>query len=131
NQFHMGMAAELCAREKGIDRAAQDEHAVESYRRALRAQAEGKFRAEIAAVEVAQRKGPPKRIDSDEEPGRGDVDKLGALKPAFQKDKGTVTAGNSSSINDGAAALVLMSQGEAKRRGIEPLARIVSFGQHA
>jgi acetyl-CoA C-acetyltransferase len=127
---HMGNCAELCAREQGFDRAAQDAHAAESYRRALRAQAEGKFRAEIAAVEVPQRKGPPKRVDTDEEPGRGDVAKLGALKPSFQKD-GTVTAGNASSINDGAAAVVLMTRARAAQHGLEPLARIRGFAQHA
>jgi acetyl-CoA C-acetyltransferase len=130
NDFHMGTAAELCAREKKIDRAAQDEHARESYTRALAAQAAGHFRREIVPVEVAQRKGPPLSIDTDEEPGRGDVAKLASLKPSFQKD-GTVTAGNASSINDGAAALVLMSRDAARARGLAPLARIRSFAQAA
>ena len=120
----MGDCAELCAKEKGITRADQDAFAAESYRRALRAQAEGKFKREIVPVEIAQRKGPPTVVADDEEPGRGDVEKLGALRPAFQKD-GTVTAGNASSINDGAAALVLAGADAAAARGWKPLARIV------
>src|SRR6478672_12068218 len=121
---HMGDCAELCAKEKGITRADQDAFAAESYKRALRAQAEGKFRGEIVPVEIAQRKGPPTVVADDEEPGRGDVAKLGALRPAFQKE-GTVTAGNASSINDGAAALVLAGADVAKERGLAPVARIV------
>src|SRR5437763_4601313 len=81
---HMGDCAELCAKEKGITRADQDAFAAESYRRALRAQAEGKFRAEIVPVEIAQKKGPPKIVADDEEPGRGDIEKLATLRPAFQ-----------------------------------------------
>jgi acetyl-CoA C-acetyltransferase len=130
NDFHMGAAAELCAREKKIDRAAQDAHAAESYRRALAAQAAGKFQKEMVAVEVEQRKGPKLVVGTDEEPGRGDAGKLGSLKPSFQKD-GTVTAGNASSLNDGAAALVLMAREEAERRKLEPLARIRGFAQAA
>src|SRR5215813_10365519 len=83
NQIHMGNCAELCAKEKGITREQQDAFAAESYRRALRAQAEGKFKAEIVGVEVAQRKGPPKLVAEDEEPKRGDVEKLSGLRPAF------------------------------------------------
>jgi len=127
---HMGDCAELCAKEKGITRADQDAFAVESYKRALRAQAEGKFRGEIVPVEIAQKKGPPKIVAEDEEPGRGDIEKLAALRPAFQKD-GTVTAGNASSINDGAAALVLAAADVAKARGWKPLARIVGSAGHA
>ena len=127
---HMGDCAELCAKEKGITRADQDAFAVESYKRALRAQAEGKFRGEIVPVEIAQKKGPPKIVAEDEEPGRGDIEKLSALRPAFQKD-GTVTAGNASSINDGAAALVLAAADVAKARGWKPLARIVGSAGHA
>ncbi len=130
NNFHMGSAAELCAREKKIDRAAQDAHAAESYRRALQAQKDGRFKNEIVAVEVAQRKGPAKKIDSDEEPGRGDIEKLPSLKPSFQKD-GTVTAGNASSLNDGAAAVVIAAREIADKRGLKILARIRSFAQHA
>jgi acetyl-CoA C-acetyltransferase len=127
---HMGDCAELCAKEKGISRADQDAFAIESYRRALRAQTEGKFKAEIAPVEIAQKKGPPKIVAEDEEPGRGDIEKLPALRPAFQKD-GTVTAGNASSINDGAAALVLAAAEVASARGWKPVARIVGAAGHA
>jgi len=127
---HMGDCAELCAKEMGISRADQDAFAVESYKRALRAVADGKFRAEIVPVEIAQKKGAPKIVADDEEPGRGDIEKLAALRPAFQKD-GTVTAGNASSINDGAAALVLTAADVAKARGWKPVARIVGSAGHA
>jgi acetyl-CoA C-acetyltransferase len=126
---HMGNCAELCAKEKGIPRSAQDEHAAESYRRALEAIKQGAFKAEIAAVKVADKKGEI-TVDTDEEPGRGNIEKLAGLRPSFQKD-GTVTAGNASSLNDGAAAVVLMSADEAKRRGAKVLARIVATGYHA
>jgi len=127
---HMGDCGELCAREKNVTRKDQDDFAAESYRRALRAQAEGQFRAEIAPVEIPQRKGPPKMVSEDEEPRRGDIDKLPTLRPAFQKD-GTITAGNASSINDGAAALVLTSAELARSKGWKPLARIVGSAGHA
>ena len=130
NQIHMGSCAELCAKEKGFSRAEQDAFAAESYRRALAAQKEGRFKAEIVGVEIEQRKGPPKLVVEDEEPRRGDIEKLAGLRPAFQKD-GTVTAGNASSVNDGGAAVVLMDMAAAKARGVKPLARIVSWGQHA
>jgi len=144
---HMGNCAELCAKEKGIPRSAQDEHAAESYRRALDAQKQGHFKAEITPVKIADKKGEIS-VDVDEEPGRGNIEKLPSLRTAFQKD-GTVTAGNASSINDGAAAVVLMSADEAKRRGVPParaaggaasdaasagpriLARLVAWGYHA
>jgi acetyl-CoA C-acetyltransferase len=127
---HMGDCGELCAKEKGISREDQDAFAAESYRRALAAQKAGKFRGEIAGVEVAQRRGPPTVVDVDEEPGRGDVEKLPSLRPAFGKD-GTITAGNASSINDGAAALVLAGADVAAARGWKPLARIVGVAGHA
>jgi acetyl-CoA C-acetyltransferase len=120
---HMGECGELCAKEKGITRADQDAFAAESYGRALRAAAEGKFRAEIVPVEIPQKKGAALVVADDEEPGRGDVAKLPALRPAFQKD-GTITAGNASSINDGAAALVLAAADVAAARGWQPVARI-------
>ena len=129
-QVHMGSCAELCARERKISGEAQDAFAAESYRRALAAQREGRFDAEIAAVELAQKKGPPKLVTVDEEPGRGDIEKLGSLRPAFQKD-GTITAGNASSLNDGAAAVVLMAADVARERGIKVLARVVAWGQKA
>jgi acetyl-CoA C-acetyltransferase len=126
---HMGECAELCAREKGISREAQDAFAAESYRRSLAAQQAGLFQAEIAAVTVPGRGGDTV-VDSDEEPGRGSIDKLPKLRPAFQKE-GTVTAGNASSINDGAAAVVLMSRAEAEKRGLPILALVVAHGHHA
>jgi acetyl-CoA C-acetyltransferase len=127
---HMGDCGELCAREKKISRADQDAYAVESFRRARAAQATGKFKGEIVPVEVPQRKGPPKVVAEDESPGRGDPDKLSGLRPAFQKD-GTITAGNASSISDGAAALIVASADAAARMGRKPLARIVGAAEHA
>jgi acetyl-CoA C-acetyltransferase len=127
---HMGDCGELCAKEKGISRADQDAFAAESYRRALRAQTEGKFRGEIVPVELPQKKGAPVVVADDEEPGRGNIEKLPTLRPAFQKD-GTITAGNASSINDGAAALVLAAADVAAARGWKPLARIVAAAGHA
>jgi acetyl-CoA C-acetyltransferase len=126
---HMGNCAELCAKEKNIPRSAQDEFAAESYRRALDAQKNGSFKTEIVPVEVADKKGTIK-VDTDEEPGRGNIEKLGSLRTAFQKD-GTITAGNASSINDGAAAVVLMSADEAKKRGAKVLGKLVAWGYHA
>lgn len=127
---HMGDCGELCAREKNVTRKDQDDFAAESYRRSLKAQADGKFRGEIAPVEVPARKGPPRVVSEDEEPKRGDIEKLSTLRPAFQKD-GTITAGNASSINDGAAALVLTAAETAAARGWKPLARIVGSAGHA
>jgi acetyl-CoA C-acetyltransferase len=130
NNFHMGTAAELCAKEKKIDRAAQDAYAIESFKRALAAQKAGSFKDEIVAVDVPQRKGAPKRVELDEGPARGDIEKIPSLKPAFSKD-GTVTAGNASTINDGAAALVICGADTAQARGWKPLARIKSMAQAA
>lgn len=130
NDFHMGSAAELCAREKKIDRAQQDAYAAESYRRALAAQKSGGFKDEIVPVEVKSKKGSIK-VELDEEPGRGDIEKLPSLRPAFQKEAGTVTAGNASSINDGAAAVVLCAREVADKRGLKILGRLRSFGQAA
>ena len=127
---HMGECGELCAREKGISRQDQDAFAAESYRRALKAQADGKFRGEIVPVAIESRKGPPTMVDVDEEPGRGNIEKLPSLRPAFTKD-GTITAGNASSINDGAAALVLAGADVAAKRGWKPHARVVGSAGHA
>ncbi|HEY4057689.1 MAG TPA: acetyl-CoA C-acyltransferase [Kofleriaceae bacterium] len=129
NNQHMGMCGELCAKEKDIPRAVQDQHAAESYRRALEAQKSGAFKAEIAAVKIADKKGEI-TVDTDEEPGKGSIEKLPSLRAAFTKD-GTITAGNASSINDGAAAVVLMSADEAKKRGLPVLAKLVASGYHA
>ena len=127
NDFHMGSAAELCAKECGISRENQDEFATESYNRAQAAVKEGHFDKEIVAVEIENRKGPATVVKQDEEPFAGDVSKLAGLRSVFQKD-GTVTAGNASALNDGAAALIIMSEDEAKKRGLKPLATIVGYG---
>jgi acetyl-CoA C-acetyltransferase len=126
NDLHMGNCAELLAKEHRISREDQDAFAASSYNRALAAIRDGKFAKEIVGVEIPQKKGDPVVFKVDEEPGRGNVAKLPALKPVFQKD-GTVTAGNASTINDGAAAVLVMSGENAKRRGIKPLARILGY----
>jgi len=127
--FPMGNAGDLCARELGFSREAQDDYARESYRRALAAQAEGGFSREITPVTVTGRKGDVV-VSEDEEPKRGNADKMATLRPAFAKD-GTVTAANASKINDGAAAVVLASDEAVKRHGLTPLARITTYGGHA
>jgi acetyl-CoA C-acetyltransferase len=124
--FHMGNAGEICAKECNIPRDAQDAFAKESYRRALAAQAEGRFTAELVGVEVAGKKGSVTVLE-DEEPKRGDPDKMASLRPAFDKN-GTITAANASKINDGASALVLASGDAVKRLGLTPLARVVGYG---
>ena len=126
NDYHMGSAAELCASECNITREAQDNFAIESYKRAQAAQTAGKFAGEIVAIEVKDRKGEITLIDTDDEPTAVKFDKIPALKPVFKKD-GTVTAANASTLNDGAAALVLMSADKAKELGIKPLAKILGF----
>ncbi len=126
-QCHMGNTAEAVAAKYGIARDAQDAFAAESQRRALAAIDAGWFADEIVPVEVPQRKGPSLKFDRDEFPRAGTtVEKLAALKPAFQKD-GTVTAGNASGINDGAAALVVSSDTAAASGGLNPIARILSY----
>jgi acetyl-CoA C-acetyltransferase len=124
--IHMGNCAELLAKEHKISREDQDAYAATSYTRALKAIQGGKFAKEIVAVPVPQRKGDPVPFLVDEEPGRGNVAKLPELKAVFEKN-GTVTAGNASTINDGAAAVVVMSAEGAKKRGVKPLARIVGY----
>jgi len=125
----MGNFGELCADKYTFTRAEQDAFAAESVRRALAAQADGSFKAEIAPVTVSGRKGDV-IVDSDEQPGRCDISKIPTLKPAFKKD-GTITAAASSSINDGAAALVLMDEADAKARSVTSLARIVAHATHS
>ena len=124
--FHMGNAGEICAKERGFSRDAQDAFAKESYRRALAAQAEGRFAAEMVNVVVAGRKGDV-TVSVDEEPAKGDPEKMSTLKPAFDK-AGTITAANASKINDGASALVLASEAAVKTHGLTPLARIAAYG---
>lgn len=123
--IHMGVSGELCATEYDYSRESQDDFAKESYNRALQAQKDGLFTNEITPVEIPQRKGDPLMMDTDEEPGRGNFEKMVKLRPAFKKD-GTITAANASKINDGAAALLLMREGEAERRDMKPMARIVA-----
>ncbi len=126
NNVHMGNCAEVLSREHHISRQDQDEYAASSYNRALAAIRDGRFDKEIVGVEIPQKKGAPLVFKVDEEPGRGNVAKLPALKPAFEQD-GTVTAGNASTINDGAAAVIVMSSDAAKKRGVAPMARIVGY----
>jgi acetyl-CoA C-acetyltransferase len=130
NEFPMGKAGELCAKEYGLGREEQDRFAAESYRRARDAITTGAFAKEIVPVPVPQRKGDPLLVDTDEEPGRGDPEKLGKLKPAFDA-AGTITAGNASSIDDGAAAVVLATAAAVKEHGLDPMARIVGWGAAA
>src|SRR5882757_337138 len=127
NRYHMGITAENVAKEHGVSRAAQDEFAVASQRKAHAAREAGRFREEIVPVLIAQRKGDPVPF-SDDEFIRGDatLDALAALKPAFDKD-GSVTAGNASGLNDGAAAVIVVSESRAKALGLPVLARIRAF----
>jgi len=124
NDFHMGDAAELCAKECNVPRQMQDEFSMNSYKKALDAQKNGYFKDEIVAVEIPQRKGDSVLVTEDEEPKRANFEKMPTLRPVFQKD-GTVTAANASSINDGAAACVVMSKDRAEGLAIEPLGTIV------
>ncbi|MBL8112913.1 MAG: thiolase family protein [Acidobacteria bacterium] len=129
---HMGNCAELCAGKYGFTREAQDAYALESYQRARRANEAGDFKAEMAAVTIEGKKGATV-IDRDEEPfatPQEKLEKMGSLKPAFQKD-GTVTAANASKLNDGASALVLADDATVKDLGLKPIARIVSQGSFA
>lgn len=126
NDYHMGSAAELCAETCNITREDQDNFAIESYKRAQAAQSAGKFADEIAPVEIKDRKGNITLFDTDEEPNTVKFDKIAGLKPVFKKD-GTVTAANASTLNDGAAALVLMSAEKAKELGIKPMAKILAY----
>jgi acetyl-CoA C-acetyltransferase len=122
---HMGNCAELCVSKYAFTRQEQDAFSLESYKRAQEASKGGAFADEIVAVAVPQKKGDPVKVDSDEEPFSAPLEKMPTLKPSFQKD-GTVTAANSSKINDGAAALVVTSAEKAKAKGWKPIARIVA-----
>ncbi len=127
---HMGTCGDATAAEQGITREELDAYAAESVRRAREAQSNGHFGEEIVPVEVPQRKGDPLIVSEDEGPKKAMPEKLAGLRPAFGK-TGVTTAGNASSINDGAAALVLMSEDEVIRRGLTPLARFVAQAQYA
>lgn len=130
NDLHMGNCAEQCATKYGFSRAQQDAYAVSSFERANAAQQSGAFVAEIAAVEVPGSKGVTRTVDQDEGPAKVRYDKIPSLRPAFDP-KGTITAANASTLNDGAAALVLTTAGRAATIGSVPIARIVAFGGHA
>lgn len=129
NNFHMGVAAEMCVKEYKFTREEQDQFTKESYEMAQKAQKEGLFAQEIAPVEVPSRK-ETLTVDTDEEPGKVKFEKISSLRPVFEKD-GTVTAANASSINDGAAALVLASADKAKELGQAPIAKVVASATFA
>lgn len=129
NNFHMGTAAEICSREFKFTREAQDEFAINSFKKAQASIAAGLFKNEITPIVIEGKKGSI-LVDTDEGPGKAMFEKMPGLKPAFEKD-GTITAANASSINDGAAAVVLMSESEAKKRGIKPLVKIVASATFA
>lgn len=126
HQYHMGNAAELCARDMQISRADQDAYAIESYQRAATAWQQGKFAAELAVVSVPGPKGSTTTVTEDEDYTKVNFEKIPGLKPVFEKE-GTVTAANASNLNDGASAVVLMAYGEAQARGLKPLARILGY----
>ena len=129
NQYHMGIAAELCAKECAVPRDAQDEFAILSYKRAQSATSEGRFKEEIVPVTLKSKKGD-EVVAQDEEPFKTDFAKIPKLKPAFHGD-GTVTAANASKINDGAAAVVVMSKEMAQQLGVKPIARIIGYASSA
>lgn len=130
NQYHMGITAENLVEQYGISREEQDTFAVNSQHKAVRAQQNGEFDSEIVPVSIPQRKGEPILVTKDEGVRENvSVEKLSRLRPAFKKD-GTVTAGNASGINDGAAMMLVMSEDKAKELNIEPLAVLDGFGSH-
>jgi acetyl-CoA C-acetyltransferase len=130
NDYHMGNCAELCADRYGLSREELDAFAIRSYQKAIKAQREGLFKEEILPVQVPQGRREPLLVEHDEEPTRANLDKLPQLAPAFQKD-GRVTAGNASSINDGAAAVAVVGRDVAEKMGLQPMARIVAHSAFA
>lgn len=130
NDYHMGNAAELCAKECNVTREDQDAYAIESYKRSAAAHAAGKFDREMVPLEIPVRGKDPVVVKADEDFTKVNFDKIPGLKPVFIKD-GTVTAANASALNDGAAALVLMSKEAVERTGAKPLAKILSFADAA
>jgi acetyl-CoA C-acetyltransferase len=130
NNIHMGNCAEKCAAKYTFTREQQDAYAIESFKRANAAQKDGRFAQEITPVEITDAKGNVTKVELDEGPAKVKYDKIPSLKPSFQKD-GTITPANASSINDGAAALVVTTADTAKARGLKPIARLVAFGGHA
>ncbi len=130
NDMHVGMCGELCAERYHLSREEQDRYALQSYMRALTAQREGLFKAEIVPVPVTGRKGEQTLVEEDEEPNRLALEKIPTLKPVF-KEGGTITPANAPSVNDGAAAVTVLSGNRAAQLGIAPLARIVGYAQAA
>ena len=130
NNIHMGNCAEKCAAKYTFTREQQDAYAIESFKRANAAQKDGRFAQEITPVEITDAKGNVTKVELDEGPAKVRYDKIPSLKPSFQKD-GTITPANASSINDGAAALVLSTAETAAAKGLKPIARLVGFGGHA
>ncbi|XP_002734348.1 acetyl-CoA acetyltransferase, mitochondrial-like [Saccoglossus kowalevskii] len=131
NKFHMGNCAENTAKKLEIGREAQDQYAIQSYKNSQRAAADGILKKEIVPVIIPQRKGPEIVVEEDEEYKKVNFDKFSSLRTVFQKDGGTVTAANASTLNDGAGAVVLMSAQAAARLNVKPLARILGFGDAA
>ncbi|MCB2192794.1 MAG: acetyl-CoA C-acetyltransferase [Deltaproteobacteria bacterium] len=127
NDFHMGMSAELCAEKYGVSRADQDHFAFDSYTKSLEATDEGRFDSQIMPISIPQRKGEPKVVARDEGLMAPNLDKLGSLRAVFKKD-GSVTAGNASSLNDGAAAVVVMSADKAQELGVAPMVKVGAQG---
>ena len=130
-KVHMGVCAEKCASDHGFSREDQDNFAVESYKRSAKAWEDGKFANEVVPVEIPQRKGDPVIFKEDEEFKAVNFDKIGTLATVFQKENGTVTAANASTLNDGASALVLMSKEKMEELGLKPLAKIISYADAA
>ena len=131
-QEHMGLQGEECAKDHGFNREEQDDYAIQSYQRAQKAQKEGNFDWETSPVDVPGPRGKPgTTVDKDEEPKNLNIDKLKSMKPAFIPNGGTVTAPNASPLSDGAAAVVLVSEGKMKELGIKPLAKILGWGDAA
>lgn len=128
NNFHMGTIGDLTSKEYNYTREKLDDYAIESYRRAQKAQAEGKFKEEIVPVTIPQKRGETVAVNVDEEPSKVNFDRIPILSPVFSKD-GVTTAANASSINDGAAAVVLMSEEKAKKLGSNPLVKIVAYDE--
>ncbi|MFT3919757.1 acetyl-CoA C-acyltransferase [Cloacibacterium sp.] len=131
NKVHMGVCAEKCAAEYQFSREDQDQFAIQSYKRSAEAWANGKFKDEIVPVEIPQRKGEPIIFSEDEEYKNVNFDRISTLPTVFQKENGTVTAANASTLNDGASALVLMSKEKMEELGLKPLAKIVSYADAA
>lgn len=131
NKVHMGVCAELCAKENDITREEQDAFAIQSYKRSAAAWEAGKFADEVVPVTIPQRKGEPVVFSEDEEYKAVKFDKIPTLPTVFQKENGTVTAANASTLNDGASALILMSKEKMEELGLKPLAKIISYADAA